>query len=50
LFFKILRYAGVPANIDFERIAWARPQDLRGFDFLEADREIVDRLIRGEVV
>jgi 8-oxo-dGTP diphosphatase len=49
LFFKVLRYAGVPANNDFERIVWARPEDLPGFDFLEADREVVDRLIRGEV-
>jgi 8-oxo-dGTP diphosphatase len=50
LFFKVLRYDGTPRNRDFERIVWARHEDLPGFDFLEADREIVDRLFRGEVV
>ena len=49
LFFKIVRYSGVPRNLEFERFAWARPDELSGFDFLEADREVVDRLSRGEV-
>jgi len=49
LFFKIVRYSGVPRNLEFERFAWARPDELSGFDFLEADREVVDRLARGEV-
>jgi hypothetical protein len=49
LFFRILRYAGTPVNRDFEQIVWARPEELAGYDFLEADREIVNRLIRGEV-
>ena len=49
LFFQVLRYAGAPANREFERIAWARPDELSGFDFLEADRAVVDRLARGEI-
>ena len=49
LFFQVLRYAGAPANREFERIAWARPDELSGFDFLEADRAVVDRLVRGEI-
>jgi 8-oxo-dGTP diphosphatase len=49
LFFKILRYSGVPRNLEFERFVWARSDELSGFDFLEADREVVDRLSRGEV-
>jgi 8-oxo-dGTP diphosphatase len=49
LFFKVLRYTGAPVNRDFERIVWARPEDLPRFDFLEADLEIVSRLARGEV-
>jgi len=49
LFFKILRYSGSPVNRDFERMAWVLPAELHGFDFLEADRELVDRLARGEV-
>jgi hypothetical protein len=36
-------------NRDFEQIVWARPEELAGYDFLEADREVVDRLIRGEI-
>jgi 8-oxo-dGTP diphosphatase len=50
LFFKILRYTGVPENREFERFVWARLDELSTFDFLEADREIVDRLARGEVL
>ncbi|MBP1774443.1 MAG: hydrolase, family [candidate division NC10 bacterium] len=49
LFFKVCRYTGVPENREFERFVWARPDELSGFDFLEADREVVDRLARGEV-
>jgi 8-oxo-dGTP diphosphatase len=49
LFFRILRYAGTPVNRDFEQIVWVRPEELAGYDFLEADREVVDRLIRREV-
>lgn len=49
LFFRIARYTGAPENREFERFVWARSEDLPGFDFLEADREVVDRLARGEV-
>ena len=49
LFFRILRYAGTPLNRAFERILWARREDLTGFDFLEADRELVERMARGEI-
>jgi 8-oxo-dGTP diphosphatase len=49
LFFKILRYTGAPENREFERFVWARSHELSGFDFLEADRVIADRLAQGEV-
>jgi 8-oxo-dGTP diphosphatase len=49
LFFRIPRFTGSPINRAFERIEWARWGDLAGYDFLEADRELVDRLARGEV-
>ncbi len=49
LFFRILRYSGRPVNREFERIVWALPGELAGYDFLEADREVVARLARGEV-
>ena len=49
LFFRICRYTGTPMNLAFERIEWARVADLPHYDFLEADRELVDRLASGEI-
>lgn len=49
LFFQIPRYTGTPKNCAFEQIEWARPADLGQFDFLEADRALVDRITRGKV-
>jgi len=49
LFFRVTRYAGTPDNLDFERIQWVERTELPAYDFLEADRELVDRLARGEV-
>jgi 8-oxo-dGTP diphosphatase len=49
LFFSVQRYTGMLTDRDFERIAWVRPEELCGFDFLDADRDIVDRLARREV-
>jgi 8-oxo-dGTP diphosphatase len=49
LFFRIRRFHGTPTNRAFQRIEWARPRDLPGYDFLEADRDLVRRLARGEI-
>ena len=49
LFFQIRRYTGAPVNLAFERIEWAQVADLPRYDFLEADRELVDRMASGEV-
>ena len=49
LFFRIVRYTGTPVNQAFERIEWVRCADLTGYDFLEADRELVERMARGEI-
>ena len=49
LFFRILRYTGMPTNRAFERIEWVPCADLPGYDFLEADRELVERMARGEI-
>jgi 8-oxo-dGTP diphosphatase len=49
LFLLVERYAGAPRNLDFERIEWVERTELSAFDFLEADRELVDRLARGEI-
>jgi len=49
LFFRVLSYTGTPVNRAFERIAWLRPEEFAGYDFLEADRELVERMARGEI-
>ncbi len=49
LFFRIIRYTGTPVNRAFEKIEWASVSDLPRYDFLEADRELVDRMARGEI-
>lgn len=36
-------------NLAFEQIAWAEPASLPSYDFLPADRELVERLARGEL-
>jgi 8-oxo-dGTP diphosphatase len=49
LFFRVPRYTGTPTNLAFERIEWAPRDKLADYDFLEADRELVDRMARGEI-
>ena len=49
LFFRVQQYTGVPTNHAFERIEWARRDELAGYDFLDADRELVERMTRGEI-
>jgi 8-oxo-dGTP diphosphatase len=36
-------------NRIFERIAWVAPAELQGLDFLEADRELIEKLANGSV-
>jgi 8-oxo-dGTP diphosphatase len=38
-----------PRNLAFERIVWARRAELPRYDFLAADRQIIWRLVRGEL-
>jgi 8-oxo-dGTP diphosphatase len=49
MFFRVSRYAAIPTNRGFERIEWVRRVDLAAYDFLEADRELVVRMARGEI-
>lgn len=35
-------------NRAFERVVWAEPSELPGYDFLPADRELVDQLWRAK--
>lgn len=49
VFFCIPRYTGQIRNLAFDRIAWAVPSDLPDYDFLDADRAVVQRLASGEI-
>jgi 8-oxo-dGTP diphosphatase len=49
VFFHVRRYEGVPRNLAFEQVAWLRPAELAGYDFLDADRAVVARLAAGEI-
>lgn len=49
LFFRVPRFSGEVSNRVFERMVWARREDLAAYDFLEADRELVLRMARGEI-
>ena len=49
-FFAAHEMFPAPRNLAFERIAWARPGQLPRYDFLPADRALVARLARGELV
>ena len=50
VFFRVSGHAGKMANQAFEQILWVKPDDLLSYDFLEADRALVARLARGELV
>jgi len=46
-FFRAAISFGVPRNLCFESICWVRRTDMAHHDFLEADRHLVERLVRG---
>ncbi|MBZ5563816.1 MAG: (deoxy)nucleoside triphosphate pyrophosphohydrolase [Acidobacteriia bacterium] len=50
VFFSVTHYRGEPQNQVFEAIAWAPRARLHEYRFLEADRELVNRISRGEIV
>jgi 8-oxo-dGTP diphosphatase len=50
VFLRVSGYAGEMTNQAFEQILWVEPHDLLGYDFLEADRALVARIARGELV
>ena len=49
LSFFSARFRSSPRNLAFERIAWARREDLPRYDFLAADRRVISRVVRGEI-
>jgi 8-oxo-dGTP diphosphatase len=50
IFFTITSFDGEACNQAFEAICWAPCAKLPEYNFLEADRELVYRLSRGEFV
>jgi len=50
VFFSVPSYRGSVANQVFQAIEWTPRADLARFNFLEADRELVTRITRGEIV
>ena len=49
LFYRVADFRGVPENRAFESIRWTASADLPGFDFLEADRELVSLIAGGRL-
>lgn len=50
VFFRVPSYRGRVQNRIFEDVAWVAPAELPSFKFLEADRELVQRIVNGEIV
>jgi 8-oxo-dGTP diphosphatase len=50
VFFCVPAYRGRVTNRVFESVAWAPRENLPEYNFLEADRELVNRIARGEIV
>lgn len=46
-FFDVRSYSGQMENRIFKKITWVSPSELPGYDFLEADRELVQNLAKG---
>lgn len=46
-FFLATVDTGIVSNLAFEQIRWAEPATLLAFDFLPADRELIQRLASG---
>ncbi len=48
-FFAISQYQGTAKNRVFQQICWADRQQLQGYDFLDADRSLVQKIAAGEI-
>jgi 8-oxo-dGTP diphosphatase len=49
-FLRVTAYTGELVNQAFEQILWVEPNRLPHYNFLEADRTLVARLAKGELV
>jgi 8-oxo-dGTP diphosphatase len=50
VFFSVPSYRGEVSSQVFEAVEWAERRKLVEYNFLEADRELVQRLSRGEII
>ena len=50
VFFRVSAYTGELVNQAFEQVVWVEPNQLTRFEFLEADRDLVAKLARGEFI
>lgn len=50
IFFRVDSYHGDITNRVFESIEWVPRRKLAGYNFLEADRELVERIAEGAIV
>src|SRR6516165_4886068 len=50
VFLEVRSFCGTIENRIFEAVEWADRQALPSYNFLEADRELVRRIARGEIV
>lgn len=48
-FYDVRKYAGEIENRIFKDVRWAKPGELPFFDFLEADRKLVQDLAAGKL-
>jgi 8-oxo-dGTP diphosphatase len=49
-FFRVWEVFPAPQNLAAECMLWSRPKDLPRYNFLPADRELVGKLVRGELL
>lgn len=49
-FFSVRRYSSVPENRVFQKILWVNLHELTVYDFLEADRPLVEQLQSGALI
>jgi 8-oxo-dGTP diphosphatase len=47
IFYRVTKFDGEPKNLDFEQIAWERPERLPEYDFLSGDIAFVGKLIKS---
>jgi 8-oxo-dGTP diphosphatase len=50
VFFRVPSFRGRASNRVFEAMEWVARRDLRAYNFLEADRELVARIGAGEII